>query len=144
MSQQNNLFQNLFGAVQNILNDSSIQENLQSIMSKISSELLTCDMLKKFLENNPDITNEFMTTQINSAKEKHPEIQELINKYLKLDDSKTVYKIREFVQSNRCEEALNDPEMKKYMSQFMNSKEGMDKIKKMLTKTDSYDYDIEE
>lgn len=131
MSKENNIFGNL---IENIFNN----DNLQNLTMNIaSSYLINCDILYKILQSKPNLTDELITDKINLFKKTYPESIDLINKYLQPyqkmnSDKKQIYKIREFLQSNNCKIALEDPQVKKYLDEVLNSPEFSENFKKLL------------
>ncbi|UJR34934.1 hypothetical protein I4U23_027710 [Adineta vaga] len=124
--------------IQNLLNNETTMNLMLNIAPQMASHLLTSEILQKILDTNPELTNELMTEQINLFEKDHPESKEIINKYLRLYEenysNKRIYNIRMFVKSDQCKKALEDPQIKLYLKEILNSSDFKEKIKQFKKK----------
>jgi hypothetical protein len=124
----------------NFLNNEHIKEltkdgsmnTVIDLISKMAPNLINPDVFIQILDANPNLNDEFLTEQINSFKKSHPQSNDIINQYLQpyeeKQSDKNIYNIRKFVKSDDCKRALNDPQVKQYLKELMNSPEFRQKI----------------
>ena len=130
----NNNIGNFLG---NLLNNKNLQNTFMNLASQMSSHLINCDFINQILDSHPNLTDEVLTQHINSFKKDNPDVNILIDKYLKRyqtqNSNKSVYQIREFVKSSNCKKVLEDPDVQKYINQIINSSQFKDKFQQLLS-----------
>ena len=128
MSQKSNPIEDIFKS----LKDASINNAIDGIF-QLGSSLINSDTLIHILDTNPNLTDELITEQINLFEKSHPKSSEIINKYFQSykekHSDKYIYNIRKFVKSDDCKRALDDPQVKQYLMEAINSPEIKEKLK---------------
>jgi ketol-acid reductoisomerase len=126
----NNLRNNPY--VKDLMKDGGMNKVID-LISQMAPQLINSDALIQILDSNPNLTDELITEQINLFKKTHPKSNEIINKYLQSYEeehsNKSIYNIRKFVKSDDCKRALNDPQVKQYLAEAINSPEIKEKLK---------------
>jgi uncharacterized Fe-S center protein len=120
--------------VQNLLNNEKTKNILMDFASQMTSRAINPTILNEILDSNPNISDELITERINSFKKDHPQSNDLFNKYLQSyqekRSNKSIYNIRKFVKSDDCKRALDDPQVKQYLKEILNSPDIREKISK--------------
>jgi hypothetical protein len=134
LTDENSIFNNLRNNpyINDLIKDGSINNVIDSI-SQLGSSLINSDTLIHILDTNPNLTDELITEQINLFEKSHPKSSEIINKYFQSykekHSDKYIYNIRKFVKSDDCKRALDDPQVKQYLMEAINSPEIKEKLK---------------
>lgn len=128
MSKENNFFAQFF--------NKDTQDKIMNLSSQLSSNLINCNTLNQIIDSKANLTDEYLTDQINLFKKDHSQVEILINKYLKSYEEKrsdkTIYQIRKFLKSGDCKNALEDSQVKQYLNQLFNSKEFQEQFQQIL------------
>jgi hypothetical protein len=118
----------------NLLNNEKTKNILMDFASQMTSRAINPTILNEILDSNPNISDELITERINSFKKDHPQSNDLFNKYLQSyqekRSNKSIYNIRKFVKSDDCKRALDDPQVKQYLKEILNSPDIREKISK--------------
>jgi hypothetical protein len=137
MSRKSNGFEDLFkslGGENGGLNLGELLngERISQLTSQMSQYLFNPQIVSQILDANPSLTDEILTEQIHLFEKSHPESSEIISKYLysyqEKRENKNVYNIHKFVKSDDCKKALDDPKVKAYLQEAINSSEIKDQI----------------